>query len=291
MLGFKIASELKSISKAAKELFITPQGLGKIIQNLERELDAKLLIRTSQGIELTDAGVILKEKADFLIKELENIQKDFEIRRNREHGKIHLVSSYGIMRYYSPNCILEFKKKYPNIDFTYEEYPDIIIDQMMENMEADVGFAIEPVDEKKFEKTTLKTFKPQLLVRKEHPLAGRNLIIYKDLDSLNMIIESKKFKINHIFLDKCRKHNVAPNILFETSGFSLCHKLCKTNDYASVTIDFISEDMKDSNLTLIPFDDKELTWSFCFIRKKNTILSDAGKVFYDFIYDWNKKMK
>ncbi|MGE4484126.1 MAG: LysR family transcriptional regulator [Oscillospiraceae bacterium] len=291
LLNFKTVCEFNSISEAARKLFITPQGLGKSIQHLERELNTKLLIRTPRGIELTEDGIALKSKADVLIKELENLQKDFELNRSEKRGKIHLASAYGIIRYYSPQCIIAFKKKYPRIDFSYEEYPDVIIDQMVENTDADIGLAVEPVDGRKFEKIALKTFTPLLLVGREHPLAHKKQISYEDINSLNMVIESGKFKINQIFTDKCRAHHAAPNILFETSGFSLCHKLCKANDCASVTLDFITEDMTDANLMTIPFEDKDFIWSFCFIWKKDSILSETGRLFLDFILEWNEKLK
>ena len=46
----------KSITKASKVLYMSPQGLSKIVKNIENELDAKLMIRTTSGIELTESG-------------------------------------------------------------------------------------------------------------------------------------------------------------------------------------------------------------------------------------------
>lgn len=46
----------RSINQAAKQLFITPQGLSKIIQNLENEFHTPLLVHTKTGITLTKGG-------------------------------------------------------------------------------------------------------------------------------------------------------------------------------------------------------------------------------------------
>jgi DNA-binding transcriptional LysR family regulator len=290
LFAFKTVCECKSISKAAKQLYTSPQGLGKRMKNLERELDVKLLIRSPYGIELTSDGAVLEKKATSLIYELESLQHNFEKYKKRKQEKLHLVSSYGIIRYYSPQFFMKFKEKYPDINFSYDEYPDIITDHMVEHGdEATIGLAVEPVDEEKFEKWVLHGFNLKLLVNKKHTLASKKKISYHDLDSLDMIIESEKFKIHNIFMNKCSENAVSPNICFKTSGFSLCHRLCKTHNYASLTMDFISEDMKDTNLTTIPFDDPHLIWSICLIKRKQDLLSDAGRLFRDFLLDWNER--
>ena len=45
-----------SINAAARELYITTQGLSKILQKLEVELGYPILVRTQTGVTLTDDG-------------------------------------------------------------------------------------------------------------------------------------------------------------------------------------------------------------------------------------------
>ena len=56
---FKTVCQHKSITKAAHALYMTPQGLSKIIKNIESEMGASLLNRTGTGISLTEAGAYL----------------------------------------------------------------------------------------------------------------------------------------------------------------------------------------------------------------------------------------
>jgi DNA-binding transcriptional LysR family regulator len=46
----------KSISRAAKEVFVTQQALSKIVDRVEKEIEAKLFSRLTSGIEITDLG-------------------------------------------------------------------------------------------------------------------------------------------------------------------------------------------------------------------------------------------
>ena len=63
---FLAVCEEKSINKAAKTTFISVQGLSRMIKKIEAELGAEVLVRTQQGIELTDQGRILEKHPLFL---------------------------------------------------------------------------------------------------------------------------------------------------------------------------------------------------------------------------------
>jgi DNA-binding transcriptional LysR family regulator len=57
------AIETKSLNKAAEILYTTQTNVSKVIKNLETELNAKILVRSSKGISLTPFGEHLFEYA------------------------------------------------------------------------------------------------------------------------------------------------------------------------------------------------------------------------------------
>ena len=75
----KIAS-LGSFSKAAESEFCTKQAVVKRINELEKELDCRLVERTSQGTSLTEAG---NEFLSFL----NDIEKSFSETMFKIHRK------------------------------------------------------------------------------------------------------------------------------------------------------------------------------------------------------------
>ena len=60
--------ECGTISGASRELFISEQGLSKSILKCEREIGFDLFKRTTRGLELTEAGSMVLEKAKSVIK-------------------------------------------------------------------------------------------------------------------------------------------------------------------------------------------------------------------------------
>ena len=53
---FQMIAFEKSVSKAAKKLYMTPQGVSKILKNLETEMGSQLFVRDKNGMSLTERG-------------------------------------------------------------------------------------------------------------------------------------------------------------------------------------------------------------------------------------------
>ena len=98
LMLFQTIVREKGLTKASKMLYMTPQGLSRVIKNLENELNCQLLVRTSSGIELTESGTCLSEYAD-------RITADYEQLRNEHPNVSRLFGS----------CILKLSSTTENI--------------------------------------------------------------------------------------------------------------------------------------------------------------------------------
>ena len=121
---FKIICREKSITKAARQLYITPQGLSKTLKNLESELQTTLLTRNTSGVTLTETGQYLCDHLDILLTDYYTLRHGIREITQRQNHEIDLLSAYGILRLVTPDCITAFREKYPHISVHYREYPD-----------------------------------------------------------------------------------------------------------------------------------------------------------------------
>lgn len=83
-----------SLSKAAEDLFVTPASVMKQMNALEDRLDLKLLKRTNQGIELTDAGRYIYDAAKKIIVESEDAVQKAKAIEHRTLKTIRIGSSF-----------------------------------------------------------------------------------------------------------------------------------------------------------------------------------------------------
>lgn len=66
--SFTVLAELRHFGRAAAALHLAQPSLSRQIRRLEDQLGARLLDRTPQGTELTDAGRVLLPRARALLR-------------------------------------------------------------------------------------------------------------------------------------------------------------------------------------------------------------------------------
>lgn len=267
LMWFREVCDSKSMTKAAQKLYVSPQGLSKTIKNLEQEFAAELFVRTPNGVEMTKYGQLLYERSKILIDDYHKILADIALLKQHEQGYIKLCSAYGVLRLLSPDFIFDFGEKYPQLNLEYIEFPDTYIDEQIINEGCDVGFAIGPVESDELEKKLILSSDISLLVYEGHSIFEKEVADFRDIEGEALIIESHLFKIHSIIANKCRENGFMPNVIYNTSGFSLCHKLCSQKRGLSVVVDAISKDMSLNNMKIIPFSE-ECKWDVYMINKK-----------------------
>lgn len=292
--NFRTVCEERSITKAARLLYITPQGLSKSIKNLESEWHTQLLNRTTQGITLTETGEYLYQHLPEFLDSYYNIYTNVQKIQQTQNREIDLLSAYGILRLVSPECITDFRTRHPEITLRYREYPDKQVERLFREKEGNVAFTIgpsEPDNFHEFHAIKLESFPIKLLVNRSHPLSQKQYVEITDLKNEPLYLESSDFYIHHLIMEKCKSAGFTPNIVFETSGFSLCHKMVRKNKGISVVVDFVFDDMGDDSMTLIPFCDGNYEWTTYMLTRKEKDISPDILLFQKHVVKWMRNMK
>ncbi len=289
--NFRTVCREQSITKAARLLYITPQGLSKSIKNLESELNTRLLNRSSYGITLTETGQYLYKHLPDLLDSYYNIYSGIQKIQQTKNHEIDLLSAYGILRLVTPECIHEFRKKYPEITVHYREYPDRQVERLFHQKEGNVAFTINPADSPEFQAHLLKSFPVKLLANRRNPISRKSSVTIMDLKDQPLYLESSEFYIHHLILNRCQEAGFTPDIVFETSGFSLCHKMVRKNMGISVVVDFVFDDMGDDSMVLIPFSDGNYQWSTYMLTRKDQDISPDILLFQKHVLKWMNDIK
>lgn len=288
---FQTIAREQNITQSSRLLYMTPQGISKVIKKLENELECSLFIRTSSGMKLTESGRRFLSYADAAVAEYTQTKAEILRIEQRQRMTVDLLSAYGILRLVTPECITAFRTDHPDITLHYREYPDLVVDRFFAENEGNVAFSIGHFDPSLYEITPLDSFPVKLLVHESHPLSERNSVTVLDLKNQPLYIESSQFHIHHLITNACRAAGFEPDIVFETSGFSLCHKMVQQNKGISVSIDFISDDMSKNGLKLIPFEEKDLVWTASMLTRKSESANPAVQLFSEHIQRWIQQLR
>ncbi|OBR96436.1 MULTISPECIES: LysR family transcriptional regulator [Clostridium] len=276
----------KSFSKAAKEIYITQQGLSKAISNLEEELQYPLLHTTPKGIKITKYGQYLQKRSEHIVQEFDLILDDMNKMANINEGTLTVCFSFGVLNALSPDIISDFQKTYPNIKLVIKTYPDSICEEVVMNEKADLAVSIGPVNEKTFNSTAIKSQYPCILVNKKNPLSKKTSVDFKELKNEKFIILNEKFHFYHNFINKCRESGFEPNIVFTTSEIITVHKLSHFNKGIGISIDFMAKDINYEDIYPIPFKDPSFKWEICLITKKHRFEPNLVKIFTNYMLNY-----
>ena len=280
---YQVICSKGSLSKAAKALFITPQGLSRVLKNLEAELECTLVNRVASGLELTESGVCLLEYAQKVTAEYDKMKENIEGIQGSVYGCVDLLMAYDVIRLLDPDCLADFQRMYPKISFSCREYPDRITEQMLAEGQGNAAISIGPFAADLFQIHPLMHCRLCLVVYEGHPLCSKEEVRIEDLMDEPLHLENSSFKINEFVQRRCWLKGFEPNIVFEASSFDICYKLCRMKKGIAVVPDFVHEDMKTDGLVRIPFADTDMALEIALLTPKNKPVEHAVDKFCSYL--------
>ena len=278
--------ERKSLRQAAAELYISPQGLSRILQNLESELDVILFRRTPQGLLPTEAGEYLYSQAGKLLEQNERLYQNLQSLSGRERD-LSFVCSYGAMNALPYPRFLRFQQKYPALSAKWREFPDAQARRLLQEGEYELGLLVgEAADmPEKCKAVPLFVRRMVLLVYQGHPLWEREQVSFEELAGESIVMEGQDFWIFEAFRRRCIAHGFCPNITVETGDISFCHKLCEMGQGLGVTVDFIADFIRTPGVRATPFADEGFLWPVQLVHPRERLLSPGVKAFRNYLLE------
>lgn len=279
--------EKKSVTSAAKDLFITPQGLSKMIKQLEMDLETELFYRGSRGVEATEYGELLYARAKHICYLVEDLKKEISVMSGSK-GILNIVVTYSASSGIPGNLLFGFPKEHPNIQMKLKEVPDEYpIEKLFEDEKVDVGLVM--VNEK-FNICDYELIikgEVVIVVSKDHPLAKKNEISIMELENEPLVLKAVEKGEEHSFVSKCLEYGFTPNIEYEIGNVITAHMLCKSNGFASVSVDYIENSIIDDKLKVIRIKEK-INQNIYLVTKKRPIQSKIVSLFKNYISEYNK---
>lgn len=152
---FLTIAEEEQITSAAKRLHIAQPPLSQQLKSLEEELGVKLVERGSRKIQLTDAGQILRNRAEQILELTEATARELKDFSEGVHGTLTIgaVSSSGGALL--PERIHKFYDKFPNINFEIWEGNTYRILEILNSGVIEIGIVRTPFNIENFESISL----------------------------------------------------------------------------------------------------------------------------------------
>lgn len=200
--------EVGSFTKAAELLGYTQPALSQMITSLEREMNIKLLYRTTHRVCLTLEGERIFPAIQKSISQYLSMQEIAKEIRGLETGVIRIGTLSSVSCHWLPPLIAAFQKQYPKVEFILHQGDNNSIPEWVRTGEANFGFVNMSVFDGKA--TFLKEGEYRAILPQTHPLAAQDAITLKQLaHEPFLVIEEGSLSCP---LEAFRKAGLAPHV-------------------------------------------------------------------------------
>ena len=216
--AFVVVAEELSFTNAARRLHISQPPLSRQIQQLEREVGAKLFIRRPQRIELTDRGSLLLEEARRLGAIADEFLETANSVRRRSTGVVRIGIAWGLWSALN-RVRTRYAKDHPDVEITGEDL--CLRNDSMTSADAfrrqriDVAMTRAAVEAPLIENEPLFDERIVMLIREDHALARGRAPSLCQLTNETLLMFERK--INPALYDKVLElyalAGVAPRIV------------------------------------------------------------------------------
>ncbi len=252
--SFMECYENRSLNRAAKSLYITPQGLGKSIDRLEHDLQVQLFDRTKQGLVPTEAGVFFYGKSQRIMEYVQDLEQGLDAIRNKSR-LFRVGYSCGLVRMLPMERMEAFQKAHPDTDVVWEEGSNQDIKTKLIRGQLDIALVIGRVAATDYAERELTSKTMCAVVPKGHAFYEKEELHVADLQQQQLISLNEKYQSYSNLISSCEGAGFYPNIRIKTMEASMIYRFVEEGLGIGIDVDIHEKEHAVGETRLIPIAD------------------------------------
>ena len=178
----------ENMTRAAERLFISQPTMSKQLKELENELGAKLFRRSNYNIKLTEAGMLLRERAEDILSLVDKTLEEFKSLDNLNSGDIYVGAPESEAMEQFALVVSDLQKRYPGIRCNiYSGNMQDVCEKLDKGL-LDFAIVMNYVDLKKYNYLPMQTEDTWgVILRRDDPLAENEAFTISMLKELPLI--------------------------------------------------------------------------------------------------------
>ncbi len=226
-----------NLLRAANALNMTQSAVTKALQDAEAQMGVLLFERTNRGVVATNFGANLAAHARLILAQIGKAEQEMADLRDGSEGEVAigtlLAGSAGLL----PEAIARLRQDRPNLVIRVEEATNNLLMPALRSGELDLvlGRLPEFRDREGLRQEHLMTDYAQIVVRRDHPLAGRSGLGLSDLLDQDWILPGPSTTLRRQIDKAFRDENLEPPAhAVETVSFLTTRRLLQLTNYLAV---------------------------------------------------------
>ncbi len=271
-----------NFAKAAEKCFVTQPTLSMMIKKLEEELDVVIFDRNKNPLEPTEEGLLIIQKAQKILNEIEEMKYLAKSSKNKHQGKLKIGILPTIAPYLLPLFLKSFVKSYPEIHLEiFEITTTEIIEQLHKGL-IDIGILATPLHEKELIEKKLFIEKFYLYTSEKH-LQKQKHINARAIKSAELLLLREGHCLRNQVLDICQSIADTP-IQFVAGNLDTLIKLIDFNGGTTIIPELVLKYLTKQQLkNVVPFESPVPSREVSIVQNKLFIKEYLINLLYDHI--------
>lgn len=196
---FLAVAREETISGAAEAVHVTQPTLSRQMMDLEEELGKTLFLRGKRRISLTEEGMFLRKRAQEIVDLVEKTESEFSAAEKDIGGEVWIGGGETDAMRLIARAARRLQAAYPHIFYHLFSGNAEDVAERLDRGLVDFGVFVEPADLSKYDFIKLPvTDIWGVLMRKDSPLAGKQVIRPEDLLGLPLLCSRQPMVKNEI---------------------------------------------------------------------------------------------
>jgi DNA-binding transcriptional LysR family regulator len=284
LVSFSKVAEMKSISRAAEELFVTQPAVSKQVKALEEELGVRLFDRLGKKVHLTRTGEAFYEHVVKILRSVDEAKAAVRGLSGECSGELVIGTSDHISLHRLPDVLKSYIAAYPRVDLKLRCHRSETILEMVGRNLVDLGVITLPKVTANLVSQVIWKDPMSLVFLKSHPLALLKNIRLRDIVKYGLILPEPGTTTRMTIDDAFSKRRLVPDVVMEVAYIETIKGLVKVGLGVSILPDkAVEAEVKGGLLLKAGMQDANITRNLGVVYLRDKYLSRPAREFLRFL--------
>jgi DNA-binding transcriptional LysR family regulator len=180
--------ETGSFSGAARSLGLSQSAVSQAVRQLEDSLQLRLLDRTTRKLQLSKVGAEFMPGIQRVLADLDRQLEDLRELREHRRGHVTVACVPSVALRLMPPVLAAFQREHPFVTVALREISRHQIIAALRGGDVELGIANVPGDDPDLDATRLLRDNFALVLRRDHPLAARDVVSWADAARAGLVV-------------------------------------------------------------------------------------------------------
>lgn len=273
---FTTLCEHLHFTKAAEELRISQPTLSHQIKLLEGIVNTPLFERAGKKIFITQAGQVLLEHSKKVFFELDQAYLKIKEIQGLQRGKLTIGCSGNHLL---TSSVMTFNQQYPDIELSIQALTtEETITGLLKN-DIDLGVIFSHIENDQIEFVPLFIEEFCVVVSKQHELASRDNLDFKELDTISLTLLTQRYLIRQFIDSLCDKEGITLSPRIELTSLDSLYEMIQFNKFATILPKSYLDSLNDPNIKKLSIINPAPTKTIGLVYRKNAYIDITLDIF------------